>query len=73
MRFLRAFFNLPFGGFGIPGILIISPGDIVFFPVIIIGRPRNFFGFILGFAGGKGFGYLIIPSGIMVSLGVILR
>ena len=44
-----------------------------FFPIIIIGRPRNLFGFILGFAGGKGFRYLIIPFIVTVSLRVILR
>ena len=73
MRFLRAFLNLPFGGFGIPGTLTISPGDMAFFPAIITGRPRNLFNFILGFTGGRGFGYLIIPSGVMVSLRIILR
>ena len=73
MRFFQAFLNLPFGGFGIPGTLIISPGDMAFFPVIIIGYPRNFFGFILGFTGGRGSGCLIIPFGVTVSLRVVLR
>ena len=73
MRFLQAFLNLPFGGFGIPGTLTISPGNIAFFPAVVVGHPRNFFGFILGFAGGRGFGCLIIPSGVTVSLRVVLR
>ena len=73
MRFLQAFLNLFFGGFGIPGILIISPGDMAFFPAVIAGRPRNLFNFILGFMGGRGFGCLIIPSEVTVSLGIILR
>ena len=43
------------------------------FPAVIIGRPRNFFNFILGFTGGKGSGYLIIPFKVTVSLRIILR
>ena len=73
MRFLQTFFNLSLGGFGFPSILIISPGDMALFFVIIIGHPRNLFNFILGFMGGKGFGCLIIPSKITVSFGIILR
>ena len=44
-----------------------------FFPAIIAGHPQNLFGFILGFVGGRGSGCLIIPSEVMVSLGIILR
>ena len=73
MRLLQAFLNFPFGGFGIPGILIISPGNITFFPAIITGRPQNLFGFILGFTGGRGSRCLIIPFKVTVSLGIILR
>ena len=44
-----------------------------FFPVVIISHPRNFFNFILGFTGERGSGCPIIPSGVTVSLKVILR
>ena len=44
-----------------------------FFPAIIISHSRNFLNFILGFAEGKGFGCLIIPSGVMVFLGIVFR
>ena len=44
-----------------------------FFPIIITGYPRNFFSFILGFAGGRGFRCLIIPFKVTISLKIILR
>ena len=73
MRLLQAFFNLFFGGFGFPGILTISPGDVAFFSVIIIGRSRDLLRVISGFPGERGSGYFIIPFGVMVFLGIIFR
>ena len=52
---------------------MISPGDMAFFFAIIISHSRDFLRVISGFLGEKGFGYFIIPFGVMVSLRVILR
>ena len=51
---------------------MISPGDIAFFSVIIIGHSRDLLRIISGFPGEKGSGYFIIPFNIIVSLGIIL-
>ena len=73
MRLLPAFFNLSFGGFDFPGILIISLGDITFFSAVIIGHSRDLLKVILGFPGEKGSGCFIIPFGITVSLRIIFQ
>ena len=52
---------------------MISPGDVVFFSVVVVGRSRDLFRVISGFPGERGFRCFIIPSGVMVSLGVIFR
>ena len=56
MRFLQAPFNPSFGGFGFPGILAVSLGEVALFAVIVIGRSRDFFRFIPGLPGEGGSG-----------------
>ena len=73
VRLFQAFFNFFFGGFGFPGILIISLGDIAFFFTIIIGHSQDLLRVISGFPGEKGSRYFIIPFNITVSLGIIFR
>ena len=72
-RFLQTLFNLFFDGFGFSGTLAISPGDVAFFFVVIIGYPRDLLSLIPGFPGKRGFRRFIISLGIMVFPGVILR
>ena len=72
-RLLQALFNLFFNGFGFSGTLAIFPGDMALFSAVIIGHPRDLLNLIPGFPGEGGFGRFIIPSGIMVFLGIILR
>ena len=51
---------------------MISPGDVAFFSAVVIGHSRDLLRVILGFPGERGSGCFIIPSGITVSLGIIL-
>ena len=44
-----------------------------FFSAVVIGRSRDLLRVISGFPGEKGFRYFIIPFGVTVSLGIILR